>query len=80
MPGAKVPLWQAAQARGVPCKRPLMWQLAHSTVIWLPVSGKPVLKWSKWVVPLSAGSHGEERHGCSADLQQNENGPQSAQP
>ena len=54
MPGARVPLWQAPHARGVPCKRPLMWQLVHSTVIWAPVSGKPVLKWSKRDVPCWA--------------------------
>ena len=31
-----------------------MWQLTQSTVMWEPIKGKPVLKWSKCEVPCWA--------------------------
>ena len=37
------PMWQEAQAVGVPANLPLMWQLAHGTVMCNPVSGNGVL-------------------------------------
>ncbi|PKM46487.1 MAG: hypothetical protein CVV05_02080 [Gammaproteobacteria bacterium HGW-Gammaproteobacteria-1] len=37
-------LWQLAHCRGVPLNTPRTWQLLHSTLMWAPVSGKPVMK------------------------------------
>ena len=47
LPPAVEPSWQIAQARGVPINRPPVWHDAHSTPECPPLSGNPVLVWSK---------------------------------
>ena len=43
--------WQKAQRLGVPLKIPREWQLSQSALSWAPLSGKPVEKWSKLLLP-----------------------------
>ncbi len=39
--------WQAAQSRGVPLKMPFWWHDSQRVCAWVPVSAKPVFRWSK---------------------------------
>jgi hypothetical protein len=49
LPRAKIelPRWQLAQSFGVPLKTPLMWQDSQRALVCVPLSAKPVCRWSK---------------------------------
>lgn len=55
-------VWQVWQSRGVPLNIPFWWHDSQRSAACEPVSGKPVLKWSKRVAVCAWPKAGISKH------------------